>query len=162
MWDSGVSKQLLKKKSKKTKEKKVKTQKLDKYSVIFKKEMVASTTNVNIVSSVLSSVSWSPRFDYFLPRSHFGSISNTPFSSLSAANATTISFGLRPRQTRVLNRVAKPPAATMVPQNPVVSDICATALSVCIVLSLLRLWGETAKRGLFDQVKIKIPFCSSV
>ncbi|XP_059429324.1 farnesol kinase, chloroplastic-like [Corylus avellana] len=39
----------------------------------------------------------------------------------------------------------------MVLENPVVSDICATLLSGCIVLSILRVWVETAKRGFFDQ-----------
>jgi hypothetical protein len=116
--------------------------------------MAASTTNVNSCSLALS---WSPRFDILLPRSHFGPISNTPFSSLSASNATTISFGSGPRKTGVLSRDAKPPAATMVLENPVLSDICATGLSGCIALSILRFWGETAKRGLFDQVQIKTP-----
>ncbi|XP_059430420.1 probable phytol kinase 3, chloroplastic [Corylus avellana] len=110
--------------------------------------MAASTANVNILTPIPS---WSSRFEPLLPRSQLGSISKAPFSSLSASNTTTISFGSRPRQTRVLNRDAKPPAATMVLENPVVSDICATLLSGCIALSMFRVWGETAKRGLFDQ-----------
>lgn len=121
--------------------------------------MAASTANVNILAPIPS---WSSRFEPLLPRSQLGSISKAPFSSLSAPNTTTISFVSRPRQTRVLNRDAKPPAATMVLENPVVYDICATLLSGCIALSMLRVWGETAKRGFFDQVKIKIPLCSCV
>ncbi|PKI51290.1 hypothetical protein CRG98_028319 [Punica granatum] len=39
----------------------------------------------------------------------------------------------------------------MVHENPLVSDICATALSGGIALSILRFFEETAKRGLFDQ-----------
>ncbi|KAK9037266.1 hypothetical protein V6N11_022185 [Hibiscus sabdariffa] len=37
------------------------------------------------------------------------------------------------------------------PQYPVFSDTCATLVSGLIALSVLRVWEETAKRGLFDQ-----------
>lgn len=43
-------------------------------------------------------------------------------------------------------------ATIMLHQSPVVSDVLATVLSGGIALSLLRLFEETAKRGLFDQV----------
>ncbi|KAL5580687.1 hypothetical protein UlMin_013129 [Ulmus minor] len=39
----------------------------------------------------------------------------------------------------------------LLPDNPVVSDVCATAITGCVALSSLRLWQETAKRGIFDQ-----------
>ncbi|CBI15917.3 unnamed protein product, partial [Vitis vinifera] len=39
----------------------------------------------------------------------------------------------------------------MLPQNPVAGDICAAALTGAAALSLLRFWGEIAKRGFFDQ-----------
>lgn len=53
-----------------------------------------------------------------------------------------------------IRRKRYPVAAVMLlPDNPVVSDVCATALSGGVALSLLRLWAETAKRGL-DQVLI--------
>lgn len=42
----------------------------------------------------------------------------------------------------------------MLHQNSVVSDALATAVSGSIVLSVLLLFEETAKRGLFDQVRI--------
>ncbi|KAL2455579.1 putative phytol kinase 2 [Abeliophyllum distichum] len=42
-------------------------------------------------------------------------------------------------------------SVAMFSENPVISDFIATALSGGIALSLLRLWEETAKRGLFDQ-----------
>ncbi|KAK9279684.1 hypothetical protein L1049_013364 [Liquidambar formosana] len=42
-------------------------------------------------------------------------------------------------------------AATMLPQNPVVADICAAALTGGVALSLLKLWQVTAKLGFFDQ-----------
>ncbi|KAL8092223.1 putative phytol kinase 3, chloroplastic isoform X2 [Apium graveolens] len=35
--------------------------------------------------------------------------------------------------------------------NSIAGDLCATAISGCVALSFLRLWEETAKRGLFDQ-----------
>ncbi|KAH6766602.1 Phosphatidate cytidylyltransferase family protein [Perilla frutescens var. hirtella] len=42
-------------------------------------------------------------------------------------------------------------AATMFSDNVVVSDIIAGGLSGGIALSLLKLWEQTAKRGVFDQ-----------
>lgn len=39
----------------------------------------------------------------------------------------------------------------MLHHDPLVSDIYATAISATVALSLLRLWQETAKRGIFDQ-----------
>ncbi|KAF8396960.1 hypothetical protein HHK36_018597 [Tetracentron sinense] len=41
--------------------------------------------------------------------------------------------------------------ASMVPGNPVVNDVCTAAIASCVALSLFRFWGETAKRGIFDQ-----------
>ncbi|GLU11908.1 hypothetical protein SLE2022_286260 [Rubroshorea leprosula] len=40
----------------------------------------------------------------------------------------------------------------MLPKNPVVADVLATAISGLIALSALRLWEETAKRRLFEQI----------
>ncbi|KAH9701835.1 Farnesol kinase [Citrus sinensis] len=42
----------------------------------------------------------------------------------------------------------------LLPQNPVLSDVCASAVSAAVAASCLRLWEETARRDLFDQVKI--------
>ncbi|KAK4275130.1 hypothetical protein QN277_018265 [Acacia crassicarpa] len=39
----------------------------------------------------------------------------------------------------------------MLHANPVVSDVYATGISVGVAFSFLRLWQETAKRGIFDQ-----------
>ncbi|PSR86192.1 Phytol kinase [Actinidia chinensis var. chinensis] len=81
-----------------------------------------------------------------------------PYTSPHSLSAATVSFSgseatlrsLRPR--RVCRNLTFSPAASMVfSGNPVVSDLVATALSGGIALSLLRLWAETAKRGLFDQ-----------
>jgi farnesol kinase len=43
----------------------------------------------------------------------------------------------------------------MLSENPVVSDILAAGISGGIALSLLRFWGEIAKRGIFDQKLIR-------
>ncbi|WCJ34729.1 Farnesol kinase chloroplastic [Euphorbia peplus] len=42
-------------------------------------------------------------------------------------------------------------AGAMLHSNPVVSDLYASALSSCIALLVLRIWGETATRRIFDQ-----------
>ncbi|BBH04618.1 Phosphatidate cytidylyltransferase family protein [Prunus dulcis] len=57
---------------------------------------------------------------------------------------TTIKHRIRRRQ------VTSAPA-TMLPQNPVVADICATFIAGGVALFFLLLWEETAKRGFFDQ-----------
>lgn len=87
------------------------------------------------------------RSSTFLPR--FGPVS-VSFTSISAPILRCDTFILR--FGRKIRRKQYSVAAVMLlPENPVVSDICATALSGCVALSLLRLWAETAKRGL-DQV----------
>lgn len=40
----------------------------------------------------------------------------------------------------------------MFTENVIVSDIIAGGLSGGVALSLLKLWEQTAKRGVFDQV----------
>ncbi|KAJ8550808.1 hypothetical protein K7X08_000178 [Anisodus acutangulus] len=57
-------------------------------------------------------------------------------------------FGFKKLKTRRLHTRIK---AVMFSGNPVIGDLIATALSGGIALSLLRLWEETAKRGVFDQ-----------
>ena len=79
-------------------------------------------------------------------------------NSISSVCGFGFGFGLRLgaiSSGRILNRDLKPLAATMLPENPVVSDICAASLTGCIALSLLRFWGEIANRGIFDKVKIE-------
>ncbi|CAJ1960433.1 unnamed protein product [Sphenostylis stenocarpa] len=44
-----------------------------------------------------------------------------------------------------------PPRSTMLHCDPLVSDIFATAISGVAALSFLKLWQETAERGIFDQ-----------
>lgn len=40
--------------------------------------------------------------------------------------------------------------------SPVVGDFVAMVFSGCFALSILRIYEETAKRGLFDQVYIVV------
>lgn len=54
--------------------------------------------------------------------------------------------------------LTSPPRSTMLHHDPLVSDIYATAISAIVALSFLRLWQETAKRDIFDQVGQKIAF----
>ncbi|XP_039027921.1 probable phytol kinase 3, chloroplastic isoform X2 [Hibiscus syriacus] len=78
-----------------------------------------------------------------------------PFFSYSAANSTLFisRSTFRLPNSRKLRRYPSPPAAAMIfPQYPVFSDACATVVSGFIALSVLRVWQETAKGGLFDQM----------
>ncbi|XP_047325785.1 probable phytol kinase 3, chloroplastic, partial [Impatiens glandulifera] len=43
------------------------------------------------------------------------------------------------------------PAVMFIMNNSFLGDICATAVTGIIALSLLRVWEETANRGIFDQ-----------
>ncbi|XP_024033090.1 probable phytol kinase 3, chloroplastic [Morus notabilis] len=97
-----------------------------------------------------------PRIHNFL---HFSSPypkAKTPTSLLSHARtnfvthspSTSTTSPLGPHRRRL---TSAPPSAAMFSQNAVVSDIFAAAFTACVALSLLRVWGETAKRGLFDQ-----------
>ena len=78
-----------------------------------------------------------------------------PFSPYSLSLTTTNRFTFRLTDSpKLRRRNPSPPAAAMIfPQNPVISDICATVFSGCVALSVLRVWEETAKRRLFDQVQ---------
>lgn len=59
---------------------------------------------------------------------------------------------LKPKlRSRRVRRELKSVAA-MFTENVFVSDIIAGGLSGGIALSLLKLWEQTAKRGVFDQV----------
>lgn len=48
-------------------------------------------------------------------------------------------------------RLRRRPAAVMWPENSVVSDVFACAVSGAVALSLLRFWQVTAKHGVFDS-----------
>ncbi|XP_055812834.1 probable phytol kinase 3, chloroplastic [Solanum dulcamara] len=60
------------------------------------------------------------------------------------------SLGFQKLKTRRLHRT-KVVHFAMFSENPVIGDLVATAISGGIALSMLRLWEETAKRGVFDQ-----------
>ncbi|XP_022752919.1 probable phytol kinase 3, chloroplastic [Durio zibethinus] len=75
------------------------------------------------------------------------------FTPYSLSFTTTNRFTFRLTDSgKFHRRNPSPPAAAMIfPQNPVLSDICATVFSGFVALSVLRVWAETAKRRLFDQ-----------
>ncbi|KAH7549859.1 hypothetical protein ACOSP7_025169 [Xanthoceras sorbifolium] len=78
------------------------------------------------------------------------------FSRLSFASSTFSFTAGTPTNFpgSLQNSLTSPPAAAaamLLPENPVLSDICASAVSALIALSGLRFWEETAKRDLFDQ-----------
>lgn len=52
----------------------------------------------------------------------------------------------------IKKKVEKVKAIMFSGSNSIAGDLCATAISGGVALSFLRLWEETAKRGLFDQV----------
>ncbi|GAV66579.1 CTP_transf_1 domain-containing protein [Cephalotus follicularis] len=63
-------------------------------------------------------------------------------------------FGLKLRPTyprRSRRNLTSAPGAMLLPQNPVLSDICATAVSGAVALSILRSFEEAAKRRLFEK-----------
>ncbi|XWS53361.1 hypothetical protein CRYUN_Cryun11dG0150800 [Craigia yunnanensis] len=76
-----------------------------------------------------------------------------PFSPYSLFLTTTNRFTFRLTDSPKLRRrnPSRPAVAMIFPQNPVLSDICATVFSGFVALSVLRVWEETAKHRLFDQ-----------
>lgn len=42
--------------------------------------------------------------------------------------------------------------AVMLPENAVLSDVCATGIACLVAFSCLGFWGEIGKRGILDQV----------
>lgn len=75
-----------------------------------------------------------------------------PYSLFSSKKG--VNFGFPKLKTR--RRLQRGPRIkvvdfTMFSENPVMGDLIASALSGGIALSMLRLWEETAKRGVFDQ-----------
>ncbi|XP_022883913.1 probable phytol kinase 3, chloroplastic isoform X1 [Olea europaea var. sylvestris] len=88
---------------------------------------------------------------YFCSHSRLFSSNYSPLTS-SSDSLHRYKFGrqLEGKPRRTIRRTLTSSVA-MFAENPVVSDVIATVLSGGIALSLLRLWEETAKRGLFDQ-----------
>ncbi|XP_038707987.1 probable phytol kinase 3, chloroplastic isoform X2 [Tripterygium wilfordii] len=77
----------------------------------------------------------------------------------SNAKRTSSSIFVRPgvcvkggiRRSSRLESSSHLPAAMLVDNRPVLSDLCASGLAGGIALCCLKLWQETAKRSLFDQ-----------
>lgn len=90
---------------------------------------------------------------YFAADFRFAASPPLKASFAAGVNATSsLGFRFRVPNGRRGREGLTSPSAFMLPQNPVVSDICAAALTGGAALSLLRFWGEIAKRGFFDQV----------
>ncbi|KAL5077100.1 hypothetical protein RYX36_016084 [Vicia faba] len=82
---------------------------------------------------------------------HFPPISHSyPFflPNLKPISPLTSLFSSTPLQSPSRRKL---PSSTMLHHDPIVSDFIATAISGVVATSFLRLWQETAKRGLFDQ-----------
>ncbi|WMV45595.1 hypothetical protein MTR67_038980 [Solanum verrucosum] len=60
-------------------------------------------------------------------------------------------LGFQKLKTRRLHRTKVAVHFAMFSENPLIGDLIATAFSGGIAFSMLRLWEETAKRGVFDQ-----------
>lgn len=83
-----------------------------------------------------------------------------PLSNRPPPPVGCFSFGFSFRQfdfPRTRRKVTSLPAVSMLAENPVVGDVFAAAISGGIALSVLRFWAETAKRGIFDQVDLRVP-----
>lgn len=79
-------------------------------------------------------------------------LSNPNSTSSSLSGCFSLGVALRRVNHHLGHRnLTSQTALVMFSENPVVADVCATVVSGGIALSLLRLWQETAKRGLFDQ-----------
>nr|AFK48670.1 unknown [Lotus japonicus] len=91
---------------------------------------------------------------HFPPTSHFSlSQQLKPSSSSSSSSSSSLLFFSAtttppPLRSLSLRNFA---SATMLHHDPFVGNIYATAISGVVALSFLRLWEETATRGLFDQ-----------
>ncbi|XVF68473.1 hypothetical protein PTKIN_Ptkin11bG0005600 [Pterospermum kingtungense] len=107
---------------------------------------MAATTGVPVYSSKIPILS--SKLDPYIFDLH-----SPPFSSYSLSLTSTNRFTFRLTHSPKLRRrnPSTPAAAMTFPQNPVISDICATVFSGGVALSVLRVWQETAKRQLFDQ-----------
>lgn len=89
-------------------------------------------------------------------KSSFFSISPNSASNFRRPSLTKHSLEflqlLKPKPPGRIPRELKLSAAAMFSTNTVVSDLVATGLSGGIALSLLKIWEQTAKNGVFDQV----------
>ncbi|XP_031271843.1 probable phytol kinase 3, chloroplastic [Pistacia vera] len=91
----------------------------------------------------------SPLFKFSSSSCSSSSLSLTSISSFTSSSLPIRFRSLHLRTSR--RNLTSPPSAMLLPQNPLLSDVCASVLSAGIALSLLRLWEETAKRQLCDQ-----------
>ncbi|KAG4920549.1 hypothetical protein JHK82_049504 [Glycine max] len=86
------------------------------------------------------------------PTFHFPS----PFLSKPKPTYLFTSFSSSSSSSSSFFSSTTPPRSTMLHHDPLVSDVYATAISGVVALSFLRLFQETAKRDLFDQVGLNV------
>lgn len=120
------------------------------------------TVNFTKISSVFAPVNSNSISDL---RFHYRNATVTsldsvhPFSfPFGVGQFSTFTFRFRHLKLPTIRRKLASPTASlpMFSQNQVMGDVVATALTGGIALSALRFWEETAKRGLFDQVSLKL------
>lgn len=96
---------------------------------------------------------------YYCRHGHVTSLALLPLPSTLSFQFRPLKLGRSQSRSRSRRDMASPTSAFLVfSQNPVVGDVVATALTGAIALSSLRVWEETARRGLFDQVILKCLF----
>ncbi|XP_015874571.3 probable phytol kinase 3, chloroplastic [Ziziphus jujuba] len=94
-----------------------------------------------------------PNLNYPTSLSHYTALISIPTTTSTSSSSFT-SLTTKPLNPR--RRLMSSPAATMFHDNPLVNDICATAVSGAVALFFLRLWQETAKRGLEQKLNRKL------
>ncbi|KAM1254947.1 hypothetical protein ACFX2G_029828 [Malus domestica] len=87
---------------------------------------------------------------YVQTRSSSSQINFRHFHPLSSRWLTQIPTHHNNLQASGRRQLTSAPA-TMLPEYPVVADICAAFIAGGVALFFLLLWEETAKRGIFDQ-----------
>ncbi|KAK1437033.1 hypothetical protein QVD17_02818 [Tagetes erecta] len=114
-------------------------------------------------SSFCSIYAFSPYFvtdpRFRLPESRFTSSYFTIASYTNPSSSFTtlpcrFRFGLRLNRDVDRRRISSVVAAAgpmLFPENPLVGDTIAMVFSGCFALSILRVYEETARRGIFDQ-----------
>lgn len=115
--------------------------------------------SATMTSSFCSIYSFSPCFVRD-PRFTIASYTN-PSSSFTPLRYR-FRFGLRLNRDvdrrRIRSVVAAAAGPMLFPENPLVGDTIAMVISGSFALSILRVYEETARRGIFDQVCAVILF----
>ncbi|KAL9241041.1 hypothetical protein vseg_015200 [Gypsophila vaccaria] len=102
------------------------------------------------VNAIYTSQKHPPKINKLIP-SHYNYHLKFPNQLLSTLsyNPTAVRLLHCCNRTAVVSRIGG--GLIMWPRDGAVGDACATAVTAAVALGLLRLWQETAKRGVFDQ-----------